>query len=242
MRNAMVLLLLQAAQLRLDGQVDVGDLLTAVSVLVAAGALYVSLRQARKQRQHEVADSVRTAAADVLARLDRYAHLPQMVADGAEVIAVEASRLLTSTPIEGDVEQARDYLWMKLAAQWEVARTAQRDEEIELIHVKLLGYRPDDYLGVKEAIANLNQGALRCFEDFLDRSQRALLAWDGVDRQGYQSAALGDELRCCASDYREALASHAAEALLNINSRLAAVIAAEDEDVIDRTWRPPDGS
>jgi hypothetical protein len=233
------LLAMFATQLRLDEEVAVGDLLTSLSILVAAVTLYVSLRQARKQRQREVADSVRAAAADALARLNRYARLPELVADSAQTIAVETSRKIAQPPAKGDVEDARDYLWMKLLLQWQNARTAQRAEGVELVHVKLLGYRPDAYEGIEKAIEELDQGAMHCFNVLLERSQAAVLEWDGVDRQTYQSAKLGNELRKRLFDYKKELGLNAAEILSEVDARLNAIITGKDEDVIDRSWLPP---
>jgi hypothetical protein len=227
-----------AAGLFFDGQVTLGDLLTSASVLVAALTLYVSFWQARVQRQGDVADAVRTAAADALAKLDRYARLPEAVAESAQSLVVETSQKLAGPRTGQDVGDARDYVWAGLMREWQEARALQRAEGIELAHVKLFGHRPDAYLGVAESITELDRGALKCFDDLLNAAQSAVASYAGKDRTHYQPAQLGNELRRCLVQYTDALAQSAGQALRPVRTRLEAIISGTDKQVTDRTWQP----
>jgi hypothetical protein len=233
-----------AASLHFNGAVKFGELLTSASVLVAAGTLYVSLRNARLQRRRDLADAVRTAAAEALAKLDRYARLPKAVAESAQTLVVETSRKLAKRSRKlakhispGDVGEARDYLYAGLMAEWQEARATQRAEGIELAHVKLFGHRPDAYRGVAESIIELDSGALSAFDELLDAVQDAVGRYEGKDRTHYQPAELGNELRDCLGQYEGALDENARQALKFVSTRLQAIIGATDKQVIDRTWQ-----
>lgn len=224
-----------AVSLSFNGQVNFGDLLTSASVLVAALTLYVSFWQARLQRRRDLADAVRTAAAEALAKLNRYAHLPKSVAESAQTIVVEASQKLAQPRRPGDVGEARDYLWAGLMKEWQETRRAQREEGIELAHVKLFGHRPDAYHGVEESIIELDKGALNCFDELLIATQQAINRYEGKNRINYQPAQLGNELRSCLTKYERALDENAGKALEFVSSRLLAIIGGTDEQVVDRT-------
>jgi len=228
------------ASLYFNGEVTFGDLLTSASVLAAALTLYFSFWQDRIQRSRDVADSVRTAAADALAKLDRYAHLPEAVAESAQNLAVETSQRLAQPQKQNDVADARDYLWAGLTKDWQEARSAQRAEGIELAHVKLFGHRPDAYRGVAETIRELDEGARKCFDDLQNKSQEAVMSYFGKDRSNYQSAVLGNELRNCLTTYSNAVRENARQVLTPVRRRLEAVISGSDEQVIDRAWQTPD--
>ena len=226
-----------AASLNFNGEVTFGDLLTSASVLVAALTLYFSFWQDRIQRRRDVADAIRTAAADALAKLERYARLPESVADSAQTLAVETSQMLAKLPTSNDVESARDYLWAGLSKNWQEARAAQRAEDIELAHVKLFGRRPDAYRGIAETISRLDELALKRFDALLKVSQEAVSLYAGEDRVHYQSAELGNELREFLMMYVEAIQKDSRVVLDPVRGRLQAVIGGTDKQVMNRAWQ-----
>ncbi|MEU4690374.1 hypothetical protein [Actinoplanes sp. NPDC023714] len=225
--------------MRFNGEVTFGNLLTSATVIVAALTLFLSLRQARLQRRREIADAVRTAAADALAKLERYARLPGAVADRVQGLIIETTRMLGAKPQVDDLRKARDHLWSGLLREWQEARTAQRAEEVELAHVRLLGRRPDAYDGVADSVAALDEGALRCFEELLEAAQGAIRRYER-DRARYWAEDLGNELRAELARYRQALESNADQCLATVRHRLRAVVAGEDAQVVDRTWHATD--
>jgi hypothetical protein len=227
--------------LHFEGKVTFGDLLTSASVLLAALTLYFSFRQDRVQRRREAADAVRTAAADALAKLERYAGFPAAVAEGAQALVVETSQRLTKPQVMDDVTDARDYLWAELTKVWQEARAAQRAEGIEFAHVKLFGRRPDAYSGIEETIRQLDESALRCFRKLLEAAQNTVINYTGRNRKNYQSAVLGNELRSCLMVYEEALADDSARILIPMRLRLEAVIKGTDRQVVDRGWQASAG-
>jgi hypothetical protein len=220
-----------------NGEVTFGDVLTSTSVLVAALTLYFSFWQDRIQRRRDVADAIRTAAADALAKLERYARLPESIADKAQTLAVETSQMLAKPPASNDVESARDYLWAGLSKNWQEVRAAQREENIELAHVKLFGRRPDAYHGIAETISQLDEVAFKRFDSLLNMSQEAVSFYVGKDRAHYHSAELGNELREFLMIYVEAIQKDSRIVLEPVRRRLLAVIGGTDKQVMDRAWQ-----
>jgi hypothetical protein len=117
--------------------------------------LYPSFWPDRVQRRRDVADAFRTAAADALAKLDRYARLPKAVAESTQTLAVETSQKLAQPPAPNDVADARDCLWAGLTKDWRDARAAQRAEGIELAQVT-------SHAGKIARIINLPRWAMNC--------------------------------------------------------------------------------
>jgi hypothetical protein len=58
-----------------DPQLTVGDLITAIAVLVSAVGILVELRKDRDLRRKELADKVRRSAGLIVAKLDRWRQL-----------------------------------------------------------------------------------------------------------------------------------------------------------------------
>lgn len=224
--------------LTFNGTVSFGDLLTSASVLVAALTLYLSFAQSRVQRRRDVADAVRTAAADMLATLERYALLPKALSEHAQGLVVSVSQMVAGSSEPVEVEHARDSLWTGLIEAWETTRSAQHAEGVEKAHVRLYGHRPDAYDGVAHAIGSLDASAAACFDALLTSSQRVMTGYIRKDRTSIHSAQVGNELRRCLQQYDNDLEAAAAATLGSVRIRLQAIIAADDGQAADRAWRP----
>lgn len=224
--------------LSFDNQISFGDLLTSISVLIAALTVYVSFAQARTQQLRTVGDTVRTAAADALAALERYALLPKALSEHAQSLVVSVSQDVANATTTSKVNEARDRLWQGLTEAWETTRSAQRAEGVEKAHVRLYGHRPDAYDGVAAAIRNLDDDALVGFNALLLSSQQVVASYQSQDRALVQPAQVGNDLRDCLQQYDRSLEQGAESALSAVRSRLQAIIAADDKQVTDREWHP----
>jgi hypothetical protein len=222
-----------AGLLHFNGEVRFGDLLTAASILVAALTLYISFWQARLQQRRDLADAIRTAAADALAKLDRYARIPEVLTESAQDLAVEVSRMIVGSSAIGDVEKARDHAWSELSKDWQAVRAAQRAEGVELAHVRLLGSRPDAYHGVAESIRELDRRAFECFEELQKSVQDKTLGYSGKGRSAH-TAQVGDALRACLEEYGDAITRNSESALASVRVRLRMVIGGTDREVVNR--------
>lgn len=226
-----------ASGLSFDGSVSFGDLLTTASVLLAALTLYLSAAQNRAQTRRAAADSVRTAAADALATLQRYALLPQMISENAESLVVSVSRKVVPAAEDGSLSEPRDDLWQGLTTAWEASRAAQRAEGVEKAHVRLYGYRPDAYEGVALAISRLDSNSRRCFYKLRDDSQQVVLDYANATTEIF-SAEVGNSLRSCLNDFNTSLTAGSETVLADVRARLETIISADDKHVTSRSWRP----
>ena len=180
----------------LDMTVKVGDLLTSVSVLIAGATLSYGWWKDRSLRRREQADAARTAAAQALAKLERWVEIAQSFEQDIQDLLVETTQVVDES--HGDLrglEKGRDHLYAGLNAAWQKLSQEQRALEIESSAVELYGRRPDAYDRFKATLAALKNRATTGFERLRDRdTQDAILAYDKKPGP-YQPATLGNELR-----------------------------------------------
>jgi hypothetical protein len=89
-------------------EVSVGDLLTAVAVLVSAIGILTELRKDRLLRRKELSDRVRRSTGIIITKADRWKQLSLRFFDELQPIITDADVLLVK---EQDVVTARDFFW-----------------------------------------------------------------------------------------------------------------------------------
>src|SRR5205809_6148245 len=93
--------------------IKIGDVLTALSILLSLIALLSALAQERALRRRDQADKIRNAAAKTLTKLERWQELNNWFFHYIEPIFVNVSEKLAN---EQDIVAARDFLWKELSA------------------------------------------------------------------------------------------------------------------------------
>jgi hypothetical protein len=124
---------------KIDPTVEVGDILTSLSIVISVIALLTAWSKDRYLRRKEQANKVRNAAAKTLAKLERWRGLSLWIFQDIQSLFVETSEILAR---DFDFILARDFLWGKLNDAR--LKTFQRilDEEIEIAYVDLYSYHP----------------------------------------------------------------------------------------------------
>ena len=216
--------------LEFDNKLDVGNLLTSLTILLTLAALLTAVAKDRRSREREFGDRVRAAAATTLGKLERWQQLSARLYQDVQPLFVDVSQRLHS---ELDAEAARDLLWRELA----VARTASEqrivDEEIESAYVDLYPYHPSVRHRFADTMSRLKQIDSAVYVDFVKQSQQEVLAYSG-NRQGYRPAVLGNELRLESARAERRLVDELEEALKPIREFLVAVISLSDEKIASR--------
>lgn len=214
--------------------VSVSDVVTSVTVALSAIALVTALRQDRRQRLRESADQVRTAAADTLARFDRYARAPEDFVSDIQPLLVEASEMLAKTH---DVLQVRDFLWKEINAIWRRMRERQHGESIELSQARLFAHRPDIYEDVRSAREQFDQELDHALGEILTSSQASILKYDDK-LADYTPAALGNDLRLDGVTFYLEVTRRLSPLTAGIRAKLQFVVAQDDRTVLRRETLP----
>lgn len=226
----------------LDMTVKVGDLLTSVSVLIAGATLSYGWWKDRSLRRREQADAARTAAAQALAKLERWVEIAQSFEQDIQGLLVETTQVVDES--HGDsrgLEKGRDHLFLGLNEAWRKLSEEQRALEIESSAVELYGRRPDAYDRFKETLAALKNRAETGFAWVRDiDTQGTILGYEKKHPGPYQPATLGNELRSIVGAYAKAIKGDLAVTLDVAERYLSAIIRASDVQVLDRSWRPTD--
>ena len=140
--------------LSFDKQVDIGNLLTSISVLIALTGLLYSFAKDRSIRQRDYADKVRSTAATALSKLDRCQSLLSLFYDRMQIAITEADEQIVST--RNNVK-TRDDFWKKANAARQEILTEFYKEELEISYAPLLPYRPEIYDLFHRTVATVKQ-------------------------------------------------------------------------------------
>ena len=80
----------------LDRTVSVGDLLTALAIVVSAAGVLYELHKDRSLRRKEIADRVRRSAGRLIAKIHRWQSISQSLYTGVHTLVTEADEMLVN--------------------------------------------------------------------------------------------------------------------------------------------------
>ena len=221
--------------LSLDRTIKASDVLTSLTIIVSVVALLVSWTKDRDTRTRESADRVRSAAAQTLAKLERWEDLELSLYRDLQPAYVETSETLAR---KFDVIAARDQLWKQINAQH--IRVAGRvlDEGIETAYTQLFAYSPSVRKSFLDAIRSLKVAEQAAIEQLLLDTQGAVLSFKAKEA-GYSTAHLGNALREVSLKVEEKFRQQSERALKPIRDELYALITSSDEAVLSRGSHSP---
>jgi hypothetical protein len=227
---------LVASILEFDEQLDVGNLLTSLTILISLGALLSALAKDRRTRERELGDRVRAAAARTLGKLERWQQLSARLYQDVQPLFVDVSQKLHA---ELDAEAARDLLWRELAAARAAAELRIVDEEIESAYVELYPYHPSVQRRFTETMSRLKAIDAAVYFDFVEQTQAQVLAYDGPPKD-YTSALLGNDLRLESARAERRLVNELVQAIGPVREFLVAVVSLSDKEIVSRARLPSD--
>jgi hypothetical protein len=207
---------------------DTGDIITSVSVLVAAGGLFYAMHQANQLRRQQYADNIRVAASATTAALDRWKELCLRLYDDIQPLLTDADMQLVGT---SDVTATRDHLWRGLTQLRSAATERITSEKIETSYVGLYGYDAriqQFFADVTTTIKTLDYEAYLA----LLRDTQACVLDMPPDAAGYPSAELGNLLRTVSGTHAATLSQYLSGAIAPCSSWLLKIIQAPDRDIV----------
>jgi hypothetical protein len=222
--------------LEFDKTLDVGNVLTSLTILISLGALLSALAKDRRARERELGDRVRAAAARTLGKLERWQQLSARLYQDVQPLFVDVSQKLHA---ELDAEAARDLLWRELATARAAAEQRIVDEEIESAYVELYPYHPSVQRRFTETMSRLKEIDAAVYFDFVEQTQGQILAYSGSPKD-YTPALLGNDLRLESARAEHRLVTELEQAIGPVREFLVAVVSLSDKEIVSRTRLPSD--
>lgn len=214
--------------MKFEWTIKFGDILTTVTILVSVAALVISWAKDRRNQESEQADKVRSAAANVLTKLDRWQTIALSMYDRLQPLFIDVSEGLQSN---FDIVQARDNLWREVVrVQADVLRTII-EEEIGTSYVGLLSHFPEVRTQFRSAFAMLSEAEKQTLNEFLEKSQYDVLRFKGK-RNEYTSAMLGNDLRTTAAIHQERLLGESNHIIEPLRDLLFEIIAKPSKEIL----------
>jgi hypothetical protein len=215
--------------LQLDNSVKVGDILTSLTIFISVIALLLSLAKDRDTKAAEQANKVRRAAADALAKLDRWQGVQLSLYQALQPTFVELSEVLAKNY---DVVNVRDLFWKKVNI--ERTRVAKQvfDEQLGTAYTDLLSHFPAARGKFVEAFAKLSEVEDGVTQSFLADSEQSILSLKD-EQTTYTTPVLGNALRLHAIRRTTDLRTKSEAIIAPVREYLFSVIALEDKNIVD---------
>lgn len=217
-------------RLHFNGEVKLADILTSLSLLVAAVTVIIGVVKDRKLRRREYADQVRSGASRAAVASARRREIALSFYDALQPAITKADMTIVKSK---DVIDGRDQLWIaSVAARFEL-RKRLLNEKIEEAYAALYGYDTRIRLHFERTISALSELDDEAYNAWLDESQSVLFAVeDSTDE--YVSADFGNPLRDTCETLRLTFAMGTESIVEEFQSKMASIIQASDVDILKR--------
>jgi hypothetical protein len=214
----------------LDRRVTVGEILTSLTILFSVLTLTLSLYQDRAKERKEHADRVRAAAAEALARLERWHELSAY--PNFDQVFVETGESLAET---GDARRARDVLWKGLVRRQAEIDALIAEEKVEVVPAEVYSYNPGLHEVFNCTLRRLKTARRDAFDKLLADAQAKVAR--GRPQGPEQAGALAAELRAARAAYQDDLQARVGPALRAVHGILMGeIISREDDEVAERRF------
>jgi|SRR4028119_118510 hypothetical protein len=213
-----------------EAKLTVGDLLTALAILVSAIGILAELRKDRELKRKEIADRVRRSAGLIVAKVERWMQLSRHLFNEIHPLITDADALLVK---DADIVKVRDYFWRELSTLRANITKRIMEEQIEVAYSDLYGYDPRVHELFNGVVDRLRLVDDRVFIGLLQQTQEDILSQE-ESSQPFSSAALGNTLRSSG----ELFARRAHDLMENIiapfRAEMARLVYASDDDIASR--------
>ena len=224
--------------LKLNPEVTVGDILTVLSVMVSVAALSYSWSQDRALERQRQANEVREAAANTMAKLERWKSVALSLFDLVQPHLVKTSELLARDLTREGVVTTRDTLYQWTLDSRLTTLALLRAEDIETAYVYLYGYDPRLQQELRGVLALLRHREAVVFECLQRVMQDEVFVYMPEAARGeYTTAQLGNALRNAVGQVQRMFAQDLDIALLPMERALGALVQRSDDELLDRGAR-----
>jgi hypothetical protein len=215
------------------GELKVGDVLTATTIIISLISVLVSWSIDRSMRLRAQADEIRSAAASTLADVERWRDLAFSLYTEAQPVFVEASETATSsnpTPVRR-LEAARDLLWKRLNEIHNAIMKKILDERLDKGYAKLFGYYPEVRSLYQKTLMEFRRLDDEMVKEFLGEVQMSVLAFENAE-PAPATADVGNALRSTADRVKEKHMRYFLTSMKTSESFLVQKIESNDNDLL----------
>ncbi len=213
-----------------EAKLTVGDLLTALAIIVSAIGILAELRKDRELKRKEIADRVRKSAGLIVAKVDRWKQLSRHLFDEIHPLITDADALLVK---EGDIVKVRDYFWRELSTLRADITKRIMEEQIEVAYSDLYGYDPRVHELFNGVVDRLRRVDDRVFIGLLHQTQEEILSREEYP-QPFSSAELGNSLRSRSKLFAGRAHDLMESILAPFRAEMARLVYASDDDIASR--------
>jgi tetratricopeptide (TPR) repeat protein len=172
--------MINLADLTLNPEYKIGDLLTASSVFVSAigliGSMYINRERVQKR---EYADRIRSSASEIVVKLTRWKELDLNFCRNVQHIIEED--IVKCPRCKQEKDETRNFLWSRISN--ERAQTSEKiiDEEIEIAYKDLYLYTQEIELFFNDAITKMKYIEFKLYQNLILSLQNEI--WSPEDHE-----------------------------------------------------------
>ena len=228
-----------AEKLSFSRELKVGDLLTALTILISLATVVVSWNSDRRLRITKDADEIRLAAATTIGELERWEAISLSITADIQPAFVEAGEQLARsglTPVnQKSPVQVRDQLWKKFNELSTAIDRRILDERIESGYLKLFAYFPNTRTIYASTLKRLRTADTEMRKEFLAGIESNVLAFQKVNRDSLQSAEVGNALRRVAAEIGKKYSDRFRQERAAAETFLVAKVGAKDDELLEQS-------
>jgi hypothetical protein len=221
--------------MRIDSKIEVGDILTSISIMISAIALVISFSKDRNLQYKEQANRIREACAETIVKLERWKQLSFWIYTEAQPVYIKAGEMLAS---DSNVLETRDFLWKELHTVRIKVQKIIVDEKIETAYSKLYSYDPSIQAAFTSTMSKLVLAEGKMFDEFLNEIQIIVLSYKQTNKE-QTVASLGNALRAIASRHRLNYQEKLNEIISSLTISLTELIQQSDNEIVFKTVFKP---
>ena len=220
----------------LKQEITIGDVLTSASILLSIFALLLSWSQSRALEKREQANKVRNAAAETIAKLERWQEISMSIFDEIQPALVETSEILVDNRTHSQVIKARDYLYKQVRTSHFNLQRMLREEEIETAYVYLYGYHPSLRKRFQDILKNLETKEDKMLNQLLSATERKVVVYlnPEISSRRYQTAYLGNALRSAVNEVKQSYEARLEEVLKPMEVSLTHLVLMSDSEILNK--------
>ena len=220
----------------LKPEITVGEILTAISIMVSVATLFYAWRKDRQSRTQAEADRIRRAAGTIIAKLERRSELALRFFDDIQPLITDADTKITQGR---DIVGTRDFFWRELDSWHAKAYQKIIDEQIEIAYIDLYGYDPKIQELFASAIRLLKIIDVNMYHQVRQRTQWDILRmrFTGVSITNSQ---LGNTLRSTCFDLASEYKILIDEIVVPFRSAILGLIYANDKTIVNKKALMPE--
>jgi hypothetical protein len=221
----------------IDPVVNVGNLLTSITILVTLISISLGLAKERDQRQKDRANKVREAGSKTIAKLDRWLEYSLSMFQDMETAFVETTEdmLKDAKAKDQDWQQkAKDSLWKKLNTIESQRMKKVLEDDIETVYEDLYGYDPSVRAFFERVLDRM-----KIEEDIMFRygilfwTQEEVLS-NELKMDTFETAYLYNKLKTLKDYIRDKYKDRMAFIINPVQKQLLDLISDEDEKILSK--------